>query len=258
MTVTSGVREQTRPFPHARARAHTHRHAHARAPRLSLRHTGGKGQTKGEGAGRLEEPPPRAMTDAAEAPFSPPTPPTRCSRRAPCTHPVSPLPVPLLPDARAFTRPLPRHPPGAPGARRTRGTRWPGAGAGARGWGPRRPASGLLARPPTQSPSPSAGARQVSAVGGERMSGEEGTEELSPPPDPFRGRTDRRSGPGLWGASRGQPVAGPVLASLPLGVGPRSGGVLGQGQCGRRAGVGRVAQAWDRRREAGGPLSGAW
>lgn len=151
MTVTSGVREQTRPFPHARARAHTHRHAHARAPRLSLRHTGGKGQTKGEGAGRLEEPPPRAMTDAAEAPFSPPTPPTRCSRRAPCTHPVSPLPVPLLPDARAFTRPLPRHPPpGAPGARRTRGTRWPGAGAGARGWGPRRTGE----RPPRATPDP--------------------------------------------------------------------------------------------------------
>lgn len=198
------------------------------------------------------------MTDAAEAPFSPPTPPRRCSRRAPCTHPVSPLPVPLLPDARAFTRPLPLHPPAllarvGRGARAGRERERAPEGGGRGG-----PASGLLARPPTQSPSPSAGARQVSAVGGERMSEEEGTEELSPPPDPFRGRTDRRSGPGLWGASWGQPVAGPILASLPLGVGPQSGGVLGQGQCGRRAGVGRVAQAWDRRREAGGPLSGAW
>lgn len=53
MAVTSGVRERTGPFPRALARVHTQRHAHARAP-LSLRHTGGKGQTKGEGAGRPE------------------------------------------------------------------------------------------------------------------------------------------------------------------------------------------------------------
>jgi hypothetical protein len=31
MTVTSGVGERTRPFPHARARAYTHRDMHTRA-----------------------------------------------------------------------------------------------------------------------------------------------------------------------------------------------------------------------------------
>lgn len=58
IAVTSGVAERTRPLPHARARvrAYTHRETgtHARAPPLSVRHTGGKGQTKGEGAGRPE------------------------------------------------------------------------------------------------------------------------------------------------------------------------------------------------------------
>lgn len=58
--------------------------------------------------------------------------------------------------------------------------------------------------------------------------------------------------------SRGPPVAGPLSASLSFGVGARSGGGLGQGQCSRRAGVGRAAGAWDRRQEAGGPLSGGW
>ncbi|VFV30219.1 Hypothetical predicted protein [Lynx pardinus] len=44
------------------------------------------------------------MTDAAEAAFSPPTPPSRCSRRAPCPRPPCPPPPP---GSRASPRPLP-------------------------------------------------------------------------------------------------------------------------------------------------------
>ncbi|ELK11659.1 hypothetical protein PAL_GLEAN10010343 [Pteropus alecto] len=87
--------------------------------------------------------------------------------------------------------------------------------------------------------------------GGDRAPG-----ELSPSPDAFLG-ADRRSGPGLWGVERLYPSRGVLSASLSFGVGARSAGSLGQGQCGRRAGVGRAAGAWDRRREAGGPRRSA-
>ncbi|XP_047581700.1 proline-rich protein 18-like [Lutra lutra] len=95
------------------------------------------------------------MTDAAEAAFSPRTPPSHCSHRAPRPRPPDP------PPPRASRVPAPP-PHGALGARRAWGARRPraGAGAGSGGWGPRR-AAGLLARPPVPSPGPSARARQV-------------------------------------------------------------------------------------------------
>ena len=59
----------------------------------------------------------------------------------------------------------------------------------------------------------------------------------APCPTPSGG-ADRRSGPGLLGASRGQPVAGPYLAPLPLrGRAPESWG-LGTG------GVQTLARSW--------------
>ncbi|XP_054564536.1 uncharacterized protein LOC114228096 isoform X2 [Eptesicus fuscus] len=107
--------------------------------------------------GRPEEPPPppRAMTDTVEAAFSPRTPPSRGSRRAPCPRPpprVRSPRAPSPPGARAATCALPP----APQALQAR------VGPGARAGGERVPeggsrggrAGGLLARPPT----PAAGA----------------------------------------------------------------------------------------------------
>lgn len=105
MAVTSGVGERTRPFP-TRARARAHRDMHTRAHRRSPSDTlEGKVKLKArERGGRREPPPlPRAMTDAAEAAFSPPTPSSHCSHRAPCPRPPGPPP----PSSRASPRPLP-------------------------------------------------------------------------------------------------------------------------------------------------------
>lgn len=153
MTVTSGVGERTRPLPHARARtrAHTSLHTHTRARIAALlRHTGGKGQTKGKGMGRPEEPPPpRAMTDTVEAAFSPRTPPSRCSRRAPCPRPPSCPFFPASPPpwrSRGHVRPPP-----TPRLRRASGLGRALAGSGCRRVG--AAAAGLAAcsrdpRPP--------------------------------------------------------------------------------------------------------------
>ncbi|XP_033058591.1 cyclin-dependent kinase inhibitor 1C-like [Trachypithecus francoisi] len=59
-------------------------------------------------------PPPRAMTDAAEAAFSVRTPPNPSSRRAPCPPPLA------RPSPQRWRVPAPS-PPAAPGARRARG-----------------------------------------------------------------------------------------------------------------------------------------
>ncbi|XP_070238834.1 uncharacterized protein [Bos mutus] len=90
------------------------------------------------------------MTDAAEAAFSPPTPPSRCSRRAP-DPPLAPRAP--SPGARASPRPL------LPAALRAR------VGPRARaGWSGRRRVGGPAAstpRAPNPSAGPSAGARQL-------------------------------------------------------------------------------------------------
>nr|XP_054374837.1 translation initiation factor IF-2-like [Pongo abelii] len=115
-----------------------HTRAHSRSPSDTLE---GKVKLKArEQRDRREPlPPPRAMTDAAEAAFSVRTPPSPSSRRAPCPPPLA------RPPPRRWRVPAPP-PPAAPGAPRARGA---GRGApGAGGWGPRR-AGGLLARPPT-------------------------------------------------------------------------------------------------------------
>ncbi|XP_035887338.1 neural Wiskott-Aldrich syndrome protein-like isoform X2 [Phyllostomus discolor] len=85
------------------------------------------------------------MTDAAESARSPPTPPSRCSRRAPCPRPrVRSPPVPYPRRSRVHASP----PPGSSGARRAWGARRPGTGAGATGWGLRR----TIGRPPRATP----------------------------------------------------------------------------------------------------------
>nr|XP_053785693.1 uncharacterized protein LOC112315351 isoform X2 [Desmodus rotundus] len=87
------------------------------------------------------------MTDAAEAAFSSPLPPSRCSRRAPCPRPyVRSTPVPYPRRSRVHASP----PPGASGARLAWGARRPGAGAGATGWGLRRTSG----RPPRATSDP--------------------------------------------------------------------------------------------------------
>lgn len=187
IAVTSGVAERTRPLPHARARVRAYTHGetgtHARAPPLSVRHTGGKGQTKGEGAGRPEGAAAARhdgrgrdgflAADAAE-PLLPPRP-----------RPPPPAPRAPSPGARASPRPL------LPAALRAR------VGPRARaGWSGRGrvggPAASAPRPPPTPSAGPSAGVRQVSAVGGgrrgERVSAAaRAAGGLSPLPDPFRG-----------------------------------------------------------------------
>lgn len=99
MAVTSGVRERTGPFPRARARACTHRDMHTRAHRSPSDTLEGKVKLKArERRGRRDPPPlpsPRAMTDAAEAAFLTPSPPSCCSRSFPC-----PLPPPQYPSPR--------------------------------------------------------------------------------------------------------------------------------------------------------------
>lgn len=249
IAVTSGVGERNRPLP-ARARAHTQRDMHTRAHRRSPWDTlEGKVKLKAREPGSRREPPqpPRAMTDANEAVFSPPTPPSRCSRRAPS------------PGTRASARPLP------PALRARAGRSGRGSGSrsgsgsgrevGGRGGRP----GGLLARPRSPSPGPSAGARQVSAVGGEGVRSGQGTRRAQPPCLTPSGGADRRAGPGLWGASRGQPVWGLLLAPpWPSGSAPGLMGARDPGECSLRAGVGWATRPWDRRREAGGPLSGAW
>ncbi|XP_054446498.1 serine/arginine repetitive matrix protein 1-like [Pteronotus mesoamericanus] len=92
------------------------------------------------------------MTDAAEAAFSPPTPPSRCSRRAPCPRPhvrSPPVPyprrwrVPASPPPRSFRRAsgLGRAPAGS-----GRGRHRVGAAADWRAASPRDP------RPPRREP----------------------------------------------------------------------------------------------------------
>ncbi|XP_078209263.1 uncharacterized protein LOC128929904 [Callithrix jacchus] len=116
MAVTSGVRERTRPLPHARARAHTHtqRHAHARAQPISLRHTGGKGQTKGERAERPEGAAAAAARHDGRG--------GGCFPFADAAEPLlSPRPLPpARPSTRRWRVPAPP-PPAAPGARRAWG-----------------------------------------------------------------------------------------------------------------------------------------
>ncbi|XP_033275641.2 WAS protein family homolog 6-like [Orcinus orca] len=102
------------------------------------------------------------MTDANEAVFSPPTPPSRCSRRAPS------------PGTRASARPLPpalraRVGPGARAGRSGRGSgsrsgSGIGSGSGREVGGRGGRPGGLLARPRSPSPGPSAGARQANAI----------------------------------------------------------------------------------------------
>ncbi|XP_045859755.1 basic proline-rich protein-like [Meles meles] len=154
MAVTSGVGERTRPFP-TRARAHgdMHTRAHRRSPSDTLE---GKVKLKAREPGGRREPPllPRAMTNAAEAAFSPRTPPSHCSHRAPRPRPPDP------PPPRLSRVPAPP-PHGARGARRAWGARRPraGAGAGAGGWGlrraggrPPRATPGTFAQPLSESP----------------------------------------------------------------------------------------------------------
>ncbi|XP_063498484.1 uncharacterized protein [Symphalangus syndactylus] len=107
-----------------------HTRAHSRSPSDTLE---GKVKLKArEQRDRREPlPPPRAMTDAAEAAFSVRTPPSPSSRRAPCPPPLA------RPSPRRWRVPAPP-PPAAPGAPRARGA---GSGrVGAAGGGrPRRP-----------------------------------------------------------------------------------------------------------------------
>lgn len=154
--------------------------------------------------------------NAAETPLSPRP-----------QHPpsVSPVPVTLLPGARAFTRPLllallARVGTGArAGRERERAPEGGGRGG---------PASGLLSRPPTPSPSPSARAGQVSALGGDRMSGEDRVlDELSPPLDPFRGALTGARDPAC-GGRRGVSLSRGLFRRL----------------CSAGSGPGRV-EAWD-------------
>ncbi|XP_022410964.1 serine/arginine repetitive matrix protein 1-like [Delphinapterus leucas] len=178
-----------------------HKRAHRRSPGDTLE---GKVKLKAREPGSRREPPqpPRAMTDAAEAAFSPPMPPSRCSRRAPCPR----LPRPLPRRSRVRAPP----PPGAPGARRARGARrlerererepererdWEREREGR--WGPRRAAR----RPPRATPEPLA-----------RPLG------WSPP-----GARDPASG-GRRGVSLS---GGPFWRPLTLGVGPRIDGGSG-------------------------------
>lgn len=174
-------RRGANPAPSPRARAHTdmHTRAHRRSPSDTLE---GKVKLKArERGGRRSR--------HCRAPWR--TRPRRLSlrRRRPAVALVAPLaPAPRsvlprspTPGARASTRPLPpalqaRVRPGAR-AGRERARAPQGGGCGGR-------SGGLPARPPT----PSARARQVSAVGGERMSEDEAPGELSPLPYPFRGR----------------------------------------------------------------------
>ncbi|XP_057387690.1 serine/arginine repetitive matrix protein 3-like [Balaenoptera acutorostrata] len=67
------------------------------------------------------------MTDAAEAAFSPPTPPSRCFRRAPCPRLLRPLPR----RSRVRAPPPPRRSRRASGPGRAPAGAGEGAGAGA-------------------------------------------------------------------------------------------------------------------------------
>ncbi|CAM9543798.1 unnamed protein product, partial [Rangifer tarandus platyrhynchus] len=123
---------------------------HARAPPLSVRHTGGKGQTKGEGAGRPEGAAAAAAArhdergrggflaaDAAE-PLLPPRP-----------RPPFSAPRPLPRRSRVPAPPPPRFASGArraPGARRLKRARAGGRPRGLRAKTPPRPPR-LVPRP---------------------------------------------------------------------------------------------------------------
>lgn len=218
----------------------------ARAAPLSLRHTGGKGQTKGEGAGRPEElpPPPRAMADAAEAAFSPRAPPSRCGRRAPC-------PRPRVRSPRAPPPALAR--PRAPSPRRFR--RASGLGCAPSGSGRRRVgAAADRLGPARATPTPSARAGQVSAAAGRVCSESTGHPASSAPRLAPSGGADRRSDPASGGRRGVSLSRGLFGASTPRGRAPAWRG-LGTG------GAQPLGRSWqgpgrgDRRREAGGPLS---
>lgn len=95
----------------------------------------------------------------------------------------------------------------------------------------------------------------MSAVGGERLSGRTGHPASSAPRLTPSGGADRRSGPGLWGASRGQPVAGPLRRLCRSRSGPRAEGAGGRGRAapGQEL-AGRLGRGHRRREQVGRSL----
>lgn len=180
MAVTSGVRERTGPFPRARARACTHRDMHTRAHRSPSDTLEGKVKLKArERRGRRDPPPlpsPRAMTDAAEAAFLTPSPPSCCSRSFPCPRPSTPPH-----GARASPRPLP--------PRRSRRASGPGRATDGRGrWRVGAAAGGPFHRVTPDSFAQPLGESPPGECGGEGEDVKRGQGRAEPPADPSRGR----------------------------------------------------------------------